>query len=46
MNFQPIYEKCKNVGLTWETCNEKYCCDEGEDCWFASEEYYKEELMK
>ena len=40
MKFKPILPECKKDGLTWEKCNIKYACDEGEECWFASENYY------
>ena len=40
--FKPYYHKCKKVGLTWEKCNEKYCCDAGEECWYDSEDYYND----
>jgi hypothetical protein len=46
MKFQPVLEECKTNDRKWETCNIRFTCPEGEDCWFASEEYYKEELMK
>ena len=38
--FKPFYYKCRIEGRTWEICTEKYCCDEGEECWFMSEDYF------
>ena len=40
MKFEPILKECKKSKMTWETCNIKFGCDEGEECWFASEDYY------
>ena len=42
MKFKPILPECKKDGLTWEKCNIKYACDKGEECWFASEDYYND----
>jgi hypothetical protein len=25
----------------WDTCERKYACEHGEDCWFESEDYRK-----
>ena len=42
MKFKPIYAECITEEITWEECNERYCCDVGEECWFASEDYYND----
>jgi hypothetical protein len=42
MKFKPMKKECRKVKLTWETCNEKFFCDEGEECWYDSEDYYND----
>lgn len=40
--FKPIKPECKKDKLTWEKCNLHFGCDEGEECWFSSEDYYND----
>ena len=43
----------KMCGIRYEDCHQKYSCENGEECWFDSEDYFydcgegsKEECVK